>query len=51
MLRLPGRDLLQPDDRLDGFDLTEEQRRLRLAGPPMVEQPRRLVGHAGLSNR
>jgi hypothetical protein len=28
MLRLPRCDLLEPDDRLDGLDLAEEQRRL-----------------------
>jgi hypothetical protein len=50
ILRLPCRDLLKPYDRLDGFNLTEEQRRLRLARPPMVEQPRRLVRHPRLTH-
>jgi hypothetical protein len=48
MLRLPRRHFLEPYDRLDGFDLAEEQRRLCLARPPVVEQSRRLVGHPGL---
>jgi hypothetical protein len=43
MLRLPCRHLLEPDDRLDSFDLAEEQRRLRLARAPVIEQPCRLV--------
>jgi hypothetical protein len=50
VLRLPRRHLLEPNDRLDGFDLTEEQRRLCLARAPVIEQPRRLVGHTRLPN-
>ena len=49
--RTPGRDLSQPDDRLDGFDLAEEGTRTgRIReSAPMLQEPLGDGGHAPVS--
>jgi hypothetical protein len=51
MLRLPRCHLFEPNDGLDGFDLTEEEGRLRFPGSPVIKQPSRLMGHPRLTHR